>query len=498
MADGVREMQQPGNVHVSRSSLAEAEGYATGPATIPAEIRELTPEQDAAWLGAARLLGDAGKLQAMDAVLLEARRRFPGSVKVAKAYASSPIQQNEPEEAVARWRLIAPLFPGQPNTAPAPLVELCDFLTNNQHFDLAEDLIAQEMQRFPTALSLAVRYGIILNKRRLWRDALARWTSLEERFPDNPSIVGGRAEAMWALKEDESALAALLDRLLTLQPHNITAEILYARLELRQNRAVDAVARLVAAEAAWPGNKNLLAQLNDARMQALVSADNPEGATDGKATAPAQDASDELFAQFESLGSGCEFGLLQRRFGIEPLGLLRWANITPQGLIDAMERRFAGIGDVNTTQIKTIGDFYVLEDRVYDLGMQTFIYTSTEAAETLLPKLCGRQRYLARTLMDDLAEGPRILVYKMDEKLSDDVIQRLWRAIRAYGDNTLLLVQVADEALAPGSLRVLEPGLMLGALHHFRDGYEIDVENWTKICTAARDEWTRRRSGQAA
>ena len=80
---------------------------------------------------------------------------------------------------------------------------------------------------------------------------------------------------------------------------------------------------------------------------------------------------------------------MQRRFGVEPLGLLRWGNITPKGLIKAMEERFEGIGDVSRTVIKAIGQNYSLMDRTYEMGMQTFISTYTEAAETLLPKLAN-------------------------------------------------------------------------------------------------------------
>ena len=40
-----------------------------------------------------------------------------------------------------------------------------------------------------------------------------------------------------------------------------------------------------------------------------------------------------IVTQFESLGGtghGCEFGLFQRHFGAEPLGLLRWADLSPE------------------------------------------------------------------------------------------------------------------------------------------------------------------------
>ena len=182
-------------------------------------------------------------------------------------------------------------------------------------------------------------------------------------------------------------------------------------------------------------------------MQALVEDDTTSPASPDRSS-ERSNAPSQLFEEFESLGSGCEFGLLQRKFGIEPLGLLRWGNITPEGLISALEKRFEGIGNLETTVIKPIGENYSLMDRRYEMGMQTFISIATESAETLLPKLCKRQRYLARMLMEDMQEGRRILVYKMESPMSRDQIDRLWRALNQYGKNALLLVKLADADIA--------------------------------------------------
>jgi hypothetical protein len=474
--------------HLSETAIGAAET-----AEAKAAARALLPADEAQFLDAAVVLGDAGFFAAVDAVLIEGRARFPGSAAVAKAYTKSMLSQGHAEAAAARFDAVAAIFS---NAAPmqrealAIIFEISDALTRQGNLAAASEFLEEQVLRFPDSVDLAIRYGMILNKRRLWDEAARRWAILLARFPDNLQMLGGQAEALWGMK-DESALVPALDRLLLLQPHNITAEILYARLEMRHNRAADAVARLVAAEARWPGNKNLRAQLNDARLQAMAASD--DAAVDTAVTsAPTQMDNEteeaKLFAGFESLGSGCEFGLLQRRFGIEPIGLLRWANITPRGLIDAMERRFEGIGEAATTQLKVMGENYVLMDSVYELGMQTFIYAGTEAAETLLPKLCSRQRYLARALMDDMEDGLRILVYKMTEKMSGDDIRRLWRAVRAYGDNALLLVQLADAEHPAGSLTKIEDGLMVGALAHYSN-HDIAVGDWTKVCAAARDAW---------
>ena len=53
----------------------------------------------------------------------------------------------------------------------------------------------------------------------------------------------------------------------------------------------------------------------------------------------------DLFLQFESMGHNCEFGLVQRHFGAEPLGLLRWNAISVEDVILGIEQQFEGVGN---------------------------------------------------------------------------------------------------------------------------------------------------------
>jgi tetratricopeptide (TPR) repeat protein len=60
----------------------------------------------------------------------------------------------------------------------------------------------------------------------------------------------------------------------------------------------------------------------------------------------------DILMCFESLGGthqGCEFGNVQRHYGAEPLGLLRWAEMTPDNLMAALECGFEGVGDPENT-----------------------------------------------------------------------------------------------------------------------------------------------------
>ncbi len=52
----------------------------------------------------------------------------------------------------------------------------------------------------------------------------------------------------------------------------------------------------------------------------------------------------DLLRGFESLGHNCEFGVVQRHFGAEPLGLLRFSGITLPDLLTGLACGFAGAG----------------------------------------------------------------------------------------------------------------------------------------------------------
>ncbi len=61
----------------------------------------------------------------------------------------------------------------------------------------------------------------------------------------------------------------------------------------------------------------------------------------------------ELALQFESLGINCLFGLFQRRCGVEPLGLLRFAGLHYPDLVDGIESAFNGIGNIDGLSCET-------------------------------------------------------------------------------------------------------------------------------------------------
>src|ERR1700761_4732429 len=74
----------------------------------------------------------------------------------------------------------------------------------------------------------------------------------------------------------------------------------------------------------------------------------------------------DLVVQFESLGDNCELGLVQRRAGAEPLGLLRFSGTPLRNLLGAMTARFAHIGDPAYVRLHPENGEYMVKLTKYD------------------------------------------------------------------------------------------------------------------------------------
>ena len=204
---------------------------------------------------------------------------------------------------------------------------------------------------------------------------------------------------------------------------------------------------------------------------------------------------------FESLGGaghGCEFGLFQREFGAEPLGLLRWADLAPHLLAEALEREFDGVGlPENTVLFVPPGDQpeYWTRDSRYWMAMRTFVGTDAMSEEQMRGQACRRLQFLRDKLIGDLRAGEKIFVFKVIERnLSDEEIGRLHSSMRHYGENALLYVRYQDEQHPNGTVEVAADGLMIGYIDRFAfsktdENLGPATESWLAICQAAHRLW---------
>ncbi len=204
----------------------------------------------------------------------------------------------------------------------------------------------------------------------------------------------------------------------------------------------------------------------------------------------------DLARSFQSLGGsgrGAEFAAFQQQLGIEPNGLLAWADLGSELLIRALEARFDGVGLPENTIVFTPdhSDEWWTKDKRYWMAMRSFIKTSDAPIDQATSAACDRVQSLQRAMIADLEAGQHMFVFRdMHRNLTEAEVERLHRAVRAYGDGTLFYVRYADQVHPAGSVVASQPGLLIGYLDHFTfsaDNQRIGSADdaWLALCERA-------------
>jgi hypothetical protein len=222
----------------------------------------------------------------------------------------------------------------------------------------------------------------------------------------------------------------------------------------------------------------------------LGSAENAVRLQPGRLPAkPATDAAiNDLMMRFESLGEDCEFGLVQRRCGAEPLGLLRFSSTPLPKLIAALDAKFEGLGlpDLLNVEVSSNGREYMVSDKRFGLYYHAWVLAGERSPEEIHARECARLPFLARKLMEDLEGGEKIFVYRGMSPLPESDVLRLVSAMRAYGPTTLLWVEIADQKdhLA-GSVEEMTAGLLRGNIERFappQNAHDFSLDAWIEVC----------------
>jgi hypothetical protein len=204
----------------------------------------------------------------------------------------------------------------------------------------------------------------------------------------------------------------------------------------------------------------------------------------------------ELMMQLESLGDHCEFGLVQRHFGAEPLGLLRWSGISPRNLALAITARFEGVGEPENTYVKLGapgGEYFAGDKRWF--FMHTFLRASEFSEEQVFRKACQRLGYLRTKLLEDLEAGNKIFVYKKHKgEMSEAELAELLEAFQgSFPRATLLVVRVGNSRHPPEHVEAVSPNLLLGYVDKFSGDLAAEYDrtrrwpgDWRQPCRAMR------------
>jgi hypothetical protein len=198
----------------------------------------------------------------------------------------------------------------------------------------------------------------------------------------------------------------------------------------------------------------------------------------------------ELLARFESLGENCEFGLVQRRCGAEPLGLLRFSSAPLPKLLTALQSRFAGMGAPENIGVELSSNEreYMVRDRAFGFYYHAWVKAGEMTPEQIHAREKSRVPFLLRKLIEDLTDGEKLFVFHAMEEISVASARILADAIRNYGPGKLFWVRLADRQHPPGFTEVLSDGLIAGYIDRFAPGnnaYDLSLDCWVDLCRSA-------------
>jgi len=202
----------------------------------------------------------------------------------------------------------------------------------------------------------------------------------------------------------------------------------------------------------------------------------------------------ELMLNFESLGHNCEFGIMQRHCGAEPLGLLRFVGITLPDLLRGLDCGFADIGHDRWLRVfLTEGprrEFMVCDVR-HNIGFHSFRFEDETKPEQVRADQSRQLKFRHDKFMDVLRTGEKLFVFQRPGQLLAAHMLPLLMQLRAHGPNALLFVTESTEH-PPGTVVQLGQGFYQGFTHAMAPSEDVgtgDLRAWLSICANAHTLW---------
>jgi hypothetical protein len=401
------------------------------------------------------------------------------------------INRQDADEALRVWRRLREDFPDYPDGHIWPI----QVLWQSGQYDKAEAMAREAFARFPGHVELAVQYAWIATSEERWDEAAQRWAAVRHCAPERIEGYAWGIRAAWQSgRTDESE--ALAAEGLRRFPENAELLIEHVWAAVARHDWAEAATRLAKARVKdLPLVKERLGAIEERiRALAAVRPEAPDLPVSPTVLPPVVGSDDEistsaLMLSFENIGEHCDFGSVQRHFGVEPLGLLRFAWSRLDSLRAALEDRFDVVGSVEDTAFEGYGDETILRMKKYELIFHTFVYRMAQEPlgkrEAFYEQQRRRLLFLKDKLIADLEDPQKIWIYSTNERISDQDAARLFGALRAYGRNSLLYVRPAQSDRPEGRVETLEEGLYAGyfpGLTSFIDGDQPPFELWRELC----------------
>ena len=441
-------------------------------------------------------LRDTQRFQEAEELITRGREVFPNSQAIAEHWATAAHLLSRFDECVERLTIVTQQFP-QFLTLHQRLFEILCWM--GRHADADRVLAVLDRLSEGTSISLAAKLRLAQAKGNL-EEAASAAAELRMRFPTEllGYTMGGTILRMLGrLKESADTLGSGLISVGAV-PQLQLELALTATAAGEWQLAFDRLTELLRSH---PGMENAKTALGDALVLwrlAMVEDDPnaiavvlPTDFAHSALTASTVHMSDankptpgELTMRFESLGSNCEFGLVQRNFGAEPLSLLRWSNLTPTSLCAMLETRFDDVGNPENSFVQMHGDEYLTGDSRY-FSMHSFMRVGQFTQDEAFAKSVMRMRYLKNKLLEDLDNGEKTFVYKTGgEPLTPEEIARIFSCFQLhYPRAAVLLVHAATEPAEIGTVRMRGAGLFEGYLDRINGPNWLVSHNiWLSIC----------------
>ena len=201
-----------------------------------------------------------------------------------------------------------------------------------------------------------------------------------------------------------------------------------------------------------------------------------------------------LLGRFESLGHNCEFGIAQRHFGAEPVGLLRFCGVTLTDLLTGLDAGFDGVGEPEQIEIILTGGGrpeFMIRDTRHRLSLHTMRYGDEADAAEIGRDASRHLRYLHRKFIKTVRDGHKICVFQRPGQTLFAQALPLLARLQSLGPNALLFVTEGDDQ-PPGTVQELEHGLFRGWIDHAAPADDVGLCNlsaWLSLCANAQRLW---------
>ena len=222
----------------------------------------------------------------------------------------------------------------------------------------------------------------------------------------------------------------------------------------------------------------------------------------------------DLLWRFESIGDNCGFGLVQRKSGLEVLGLLRFAGTPLKALLRALDDDFAAASNPSEISVDVNADDphreYLVNIKRYGIRWHTFVRAVDSTADDISRTHIQKLTYLRRKFFEGLGTGRKVYVvtrstarrvdliiptverrffrYENPEPLRLAEVLPVFGQLAHHASNTLLYVVPCQNGRRSGTVELLAPGLMRGYIETLaisEDTTVADHGEWLRIVANA-------------